>query len=562
MRQQLSRVASRTRPPAQEAPAAEPARPGPDEPLLQLQRTRGNQYVQRLVGRARTGEPVPRVQRAVRVGAPDSVHEREADRVADQIMRKPEPGAAGGDGPRSAATRSAGPANLLGGGSGQSLPGSLRSRFEGAFGVDLSGVRVHTGPHADRMNRGLGSTAFTHGSDVFFGGGRYAPDTRAGQHLLAHELTHVVQQGGTPGLVQRRLAFEHTNWQQARGLKSSGGEGGTGVIFVHDAPITDLAVDQPLVVKSRDTPVSVALSGELHDWVGDRDLGDRSPGRWTAKSPEARPISPAEAHELHAAVQPLIEPDDWKAAEVVAGVLTSDSMVYKFAAGRKFAGFVEESHGGPAKHTRRTPLGRITRRPGDRKLRSDSGFGLFADHEFVKALGRTTAVDILTGNSDRINGLYNPLNFMVDIANRQISLIDNVYGGRGWDVIGGSRRTPNGGQLTSEESYGQWAGANNEWSAWMRNQRFDQITDKAWQTLYAGVDVREQDFPAVRRVLEAAKPAFTAGLRQGWQQLTTELPLQQGNVLTRAFRRFQGANPRDAVERSLNDRVNFISGGR
>ena len=68
--------------------------------------------------------------------------------------------------------------------------------MENAFSVDFSGVRVHTDSQASEMNRGINAKAFTHGNDVYFGEGQYAPDTYSGKNLLAHELTHVVQQEG------------------------------------------------------------------------------------------------------------------------------------------------------------------------------------------------------------------------------------------------------------------------------------------------------------------------------------------------------------------------------
>jgi len=66
--------------------------------------------------------------------------------------------------------------------------------MESAFGADFGGVRVHTGNEAVQMNRELRAQAFTHGSDIYFNAGKYEPASVAGQGLLAHELTHVVQQ--------------------------------------------------------------------------------------------------------------------------------------------------------------------------------------------------------------------------------------------------------------------------------------------------------------------------------------------------------------------------------
>jgi len=79
-------------------------------------------------------------------------------------------------------------------GGGQPLEATVRRGMEGVFGVDFSPVRIHADPEADALNRGVAAIAFTVGSDIFFRAGFYQPQTPAGQHLLAHELTHVVQQ--------------------------------------------------------------------------------------------------------------------------------------------------------------------------------------------------------------------------------------------------------------------------------------------------------------------------------------------------------------------------------
>ena len=81
-------------------------------------------------------------------------------------------------------------------GRGQPLPGEVRSFMEPRFGADFGDVRVHTDAEAAQLSRDLHAQAFTHGRDVYFGAGRYAPETDAGKRLLAHELTHVVQQTG------------------------------------------------------------------------------------------------------------------------------------------------------------------------------------------------------------------------------------------------------------------------------------------------------------------------------------------------------------------------------
>lgn len=91
-------------------------------------------------------------------------------------------------------------------GGGQPLPPSSRAFFEPRFGQDFSGVRLHTSGAAAEVAAALRAKAFTTGDQIVFGGGQYAPASQEGQRLLAHELTHVVQQqaGGPAGLVRSR----------------------------------------------------------------------------------------------------------------------------------------------------------------------------------------------------------------------------------------------------------------------------------------------------------------------------------------------------------------------
>jgi hypothetical protein len=130
-------------------------------PLLHLQRRYGNRHVQRVVALAR--QAVGQAEG----GALDP-------EVESSIQR-----ARGG---------------------GQALDGATREHMESAFGTDFGGVRIHTGGEADRLNQAVSARAFTTGSDVFFRQGEYSPGSSSGRELLAHELTHVVQQGGSASL--------------------------------------------------------------------------------------------------------------------------------------------------------------------------------------------------------------------------------------------------------------------------------------------------------------------------------------------------------------------------
>ena len=81
-------------------------------------------------------------------------------------------------------------------GSGSPLPDTTRQPMESFFGADFSGVRIHNDHSAVHMSKDLQAQAFTHGDDIYFNRGKYNVNSRGGQHLLAHELTHTIQQQG------------------------------------------------------------------------------------------------------------------------------------------------------------------------------------------------------------------------------------------------------------------------------------------------------------------------------------------------------------------------------
>lgn len=88
-------------------------------------------------------------------------------------------------------------------GGGHAMDHATCGRMESSFGADFSGVRIHTDARADGLSQSLSARAFTTGRDVFFRQGEYNPGASGGRELLAHELTHVVQQNGNG--VQRKM---------------------------------------------------------------------------------------------------------------------------------------------------------------------------------------------------------------------------------------------------------------------------------------------------------------------------------------------------------------------
>lgn len=118
--------------------------------------------------------------------------EEESDQETPRVQAKPDGGTrqtgAAGLPARIAARR----------GGGEPLPTAMARTFEGHLGLGLAGVRLHRDTEAGAMARSIGALAFTTGNDVYFAPGQFAPETLQGTHLLAHELTHVAQQGAGP----------------------------------------------------------------------------------------------------------------------------------------------------------------------------------------------------------------------------------------------------------------------------------------------------------------------------------------------------------------------------
>jgi len=103
---------------------------------------------------------------------------------------------------------------------GSSLPDKVRSSMESRFGVDFSQVRIHTDSNTVQMAQELNAAAFTNGRDIFFNSGRYDPHSQSGKRLLAHELTHVIQQSATKSILRKpfpqqlrisRIILHHTD---------------------------------------------------------------------------------------------------------------------------------------------------------------------------------------------------------------------------------------------------------------------------------------------------------------------------------------------------------------
>jgi hypothetical protein len=170
-------------------------------PILQLQRAIGNQGVQRFI------------QAKLTISQPGDPYEQEADRIADQVLATPTHRDVSGAPPRiqhfvgqAAGQAHAAPAsvNQALAGPGKPLEPVLRRDMEQRFGYDFSRVRVHSGAVAEHSAREVRAHAYTVGHDIVLGSHRFTPATREGRRLLAHELTHVVQQTTSGAMLQRQ----------------------------------------------------------------------------------------------------------------------------------------------------------------------------------------------------------------------------------------------------------------------------------------------------------------------------------------------------------------------
>lgn len=95
-------------------------------------------------------------------------------------------------------------------GSGNKMDAAIQREMESGFGADFSGVNIHTDSTSEQMNKELGAQAFTHGNDIYFNKGKYNPQSKEGKHLLAHELTHTIQQKGIiPARLQMTIGDGH-----------------------------------------------------------------------------------------------------------------------------------------------------------------------------------------------------------------------------------------------------------------------------------------------------------------------------------------------------------------
>ncbi len=158
------------------------------------------------------------VQTKLFVSNPSDPYEREADRIANEVVSggtsnveghvktTPVQKKGGGTGLYVDASTEGTIKSLAG--KGSPLGKGLKEYFEPRFGVDLGNVRIHTDGEANRLSQAIHARAFTHGNDIAFAQGQYQPETTEGKRLIAHELAHTMQQGGSKDFISRKTQDE------------------------------------------------------------------------------------------------------------------------------------------------------------------------------------------------------------------------------------------------------------------------------------------------------------------------------------------------------------------
>jgi Domain of unknown function (DUF4157)/Lysine-specific metallo-endopeptidase len=253
------------------------------------------------------------IQPKLTVNQPNDPYEREADAMADKVMRMPQQNTffppafknitspvisrkcsaceeekklmrkpladtitpviqrSGGEGITTAGATIEAGINASRG-KGHTLDRGTRSFMENGFGADFSNVNIHTGSTAAQLSRQLNAQAFTVGSDIFFNEGKYSPHSESGKHLLAHELTHVVQQGGHAGRKIQRLSPGDASFQ-INHLPVNAGDQHDFVFFNRDSATVPASEQNKfeLFITDHPAPAQINLFGFASEEGNERD---------------------------------------------------------------------------------------------------------------------------------------------------------------------------------------------------------------------------------------------------------------------------------------------------
>ena len=371
---------------------------------------------------------------AMRVGPADDRYERQADEVARDVVRRltgdardtdltttrgatlqrsatGEVGAAGGAVDADVQQRIESARS-----NGQPLEAPMRGSMEAAFGdVDFGGVRIHRGTESADLNQRVGASAFTVGNDIFLGGGAESLSSRGGQQLLAHELTHTLQQSGTAQRsVIRRLSVDKpikkvtsinvVIWG-ASGKVAEVSDGGKKVM---------VKVDQG-------NAAEVIAADRLA-----RKSGAAS-GKYKVKAPKSRIATAAELQELQAkAADPNVmkapDPRNWVTA-LTNG--TNPSIVAEAMEGEQMKEVLEKASGKSTKYDKVAKKNVSTYVAPDPTLVA-AVRKLITSSAAIKTMAKGMTSDVAMGMADRVLGSWNSENFLFNASTKRFAFVDNT----------------------------------------------------------------------------------------------------------------------------------------
>ena len=425
------------------------------------------------------------------------------------------------------------------------IPKDVRAPMESAYGHDFSKVTVRQSGEATAMR----ARAYTQGDAITFAPGQMNFKSGEGKKTLAHELAHVVQQrqgkvskpsgdginrskslesqahsaadravrgaptgmsgGGssapTSGPIQRLEVFG-TNWSQASESKVTTGSG-KGVAIISDG-------SEPVVVKGGESIAGeVIAAGNLMQQVMSTTTEEGAvEHEWTASTTQARSASPEESQTIQKLVQQTA-PDDKenKKANFLSDVVKPTTVVFSYVPGKDFEDILKEQN--DQKQTKSRGLLKS-----GRKMNPDSPIAqLIADPGQMTLLGKASAVDIFSGNGDRILNYFNPKNFRIDKENKELILIDNVQS------IGASYMhsfTDKQGLFTSKEGFEIWA-SSPDLKGFLEGD-MDSIADAAVQSVSRynlENNFKQGEQALIKASIEGSLPQmkawFAAGLQEG-----------------------------------------------
>jgi hypothetical protein len=473
------------------------------------------------------------IQPKLMVGAVDDPAEREADAIAALTVQRLK----SGDAPaavhasvpstrvRRSATAAVGtdPGGLaaspnvesrIRSASGTSLEPAVRARFESAMGTDLGGVRIHRSAQADELNTALHAKAFTAGNDVFFSAGSYRPETTDGQHLLAHELAHTVQQ--QPRVrrrVIRRFSLANADFTKTTSVNVFQ-KGGSGNVAQFDDGGTPLIVKVDQLIGNE-----VVTAGNLHSASAQQSGGS---GGYSVQAPGSRLATPQERADIAAATTRLLKPSDSPRNFLTGINSTKPVVIMEKSGGQDFSDIL--AGGG---HTKKGMFGKQT-------ANKDSIVFQMANQPGpLTTLGQALPVDVVMGMFDRLIGYFNPDNFRYDAANQSFGFVDNTQNGP-WGFI---TSVDIGGIYTNKESFDSWA--TNHHVAHLAGQTgtlaqsmFDTFVDGMSDKLKKQGDVGALFSAAVgknkSKMLGWIKSGIDTGKASVMAQLANPLPLVNG----------------------------------